>query len=183
MTTWVDGRGGGDDDAVEVTTGVKWDDKDGGGDDDMEEVDDEVGVGKTTRRRSRTPTEDSLGSMPHRWIGTEEVSAPRLPNSCMPLLSLSLIGREWGRARMGAWQPWIAGEGQGHGMASFIEFERDESEDGGGGRRGSLNGAFHSRRARRRRRRGCRDGRRCEIGGGGEGGAMVTPVDALDINI
>jgi hypothetical protein len=23
---------------------------------------------------------------------------------------------------MGAWQPWIAGEGRGHGMAPFIEF-------------------------------------------------------------
>jgi hypothetical protein len=44
----------------------------------------------------------------------------------------------------------------------FIEFERGEPEDGGGGHGGSLNGAFHSwrarwrRRARRRRRRGCR---------------------------
>jgi hypothetical protein len=109
-----------------------------------------MGVGKTTRRRSRTPTEDSLGSMPHRWIGTEEGSAPRLLTPRVPLLRLSLVGREWGVARMGAWQPWIAGEGQGHGMAPFIEFERGEPEDGGGGRGGSLNGAFHSRRVRRR---------------------------------
>jgi hypothetical protein len=51
--------GCGDDDAVEVVAGV--------------EQDDEDGVGMTTWRRSRTPTEDSLGSMPHRWIGTEGV--------------------------------------------------------------------------------------------------------------
>jgi hypothetical protein len=68
----------------------------------------------------------------------------------------------------GGWQPWIAGEGRGHGMAPFIEFERGEPEDAGGGRRGSLNGAFHSRRARRRR--GCR-GRAPlrDWGAGGEG--------------
>jgi hypothetical protein len=116
-------------------------------------------VGKTTRRRSRTPTEDSLGSMPHRWIGTEEGSTPRLPTPRMPRLSLvgrEWGGRKWGGARMGTWQPWIAGEGRGHGMAPFIEFERGEPEDGGGGRGGSLNGAFHSRRARRRRRIGAR---------------------------
>jgi hypothetical protein len=100
--------------------------------------------------------------MPHRWIGTEEGSAPRLPTPRVPLLRLSLVGRQWGGARMGARQPWIAGEGRGHGMAPFIEFERGEPEDGGGGRGGSLNGALHSwrarwrRRARRRRRRGCR---------------------------
>jgi hypothetical protein len=62
-----------------------------------------TGVGKTTRRRSRTPTEDSLGSMPHRWIGTQEGSAPRLPTSHVPLLRLSLVGREWGGAMIGAW--------------------------------------------------------------------------------
>jgi hypothetical protein len=54
-----------------------------------------TGVGMTTRRRSRTSTEDSLGSMPHRWIGTEG-SVPRLPTSRVPLLRLSLVGREWG---------------------------------------------------------------------------------------
>jgi hypothetical protein len=50
----------------------------------------------TTRRRSRTPTEDSLGSMPHRWIGTKVGSTPRLRTPRVPLLRLSLVGREWG---------------------------------------------------------------------------------------
>ena len=38
MTTRVDGHGGGDDDAVDVTTVVERDNEDGGGDDDTTEV-------------------------------------------------------------------------------------------------------------------------------------------------
>jgi hypothetical protein len=63
-----------------------------------------------------------------------------------------------------------------------IEFERGEPEDGGRGRGGSLNGAFHSRRASAEARMSGA-GAAARLTGEGEGGTVVMLVNALGIYI